>query len=56
MNDNFAALADLVGQLLAVRWIEEQDEAQHHDQQEDHPSAAPAEANRPPDHDAGDSD
>ena len=31
MNEDYAALADLVGQLLAARWIEEQDEAQAQD-------------------------
>ena len=31
MNEDYAALADLVGQLLAARWIEEHGQDQNHD-------------------------
>ena len=31
MTEDFAALADLVGQLLAARWIEEFEQDQHDD-------------------------
>lgn len=56
MNEDFAALADLVGQLLAARWIEEQDDAQAHDQPDIKTSTIGTALNRSPDHGLGDGD
>ena len=54
MNEDFAALADLVGQLLAARWLEEQDEPQLEDQPDGRQSSPTSATGIPPRHVAGD--
>lgn len=51
MNEDLAALADLVGQLLAARWLDEQVEDQPSDELKDEYPALGTLTNRPPEHD-----